>query len=219
MSRKRITHTVDDAVIDDEAKNPETKIFAKTLSSLLEEKGIHQRDFAQEIGVSTGIISYYRHGKKEPTLSTIIKMADTLGVDCHYLMTGVASEHSDIYKDLKLSDGAVNQLKELAGTGIIASAMDELIKSPHFKQIVFYINGYIQEMQKLVSLANNPASEPSDIYETISAYDLCEYYASKELGTLFTEIKKRETSKSTAIKTDKDGQLYIEWRQDSNAKH
>ncbi len=197
MSRKRIAHTVDDAVIDDEAKNPETKIFAKTLSSLLEEKGIHQRDFAQEIGVSTGIISYYRHGKKEPTLSTIIKMADTLGVDCHYLMTGIASEHSDIYKDLKLSNGSVTQLKEIAGMGDnYASAMDEFIKSPYFLQIVKCIIGYIEKTKQFASYASNPASETSDLLQTRDKYNLIEYYAIKTLSAFFSEIEKRETSKS-----------------------
>lgn len=222
MSKKRIAHTVDDAVIDDEAKNQETRIFAKTLNSLLEEKGIHQRDFAQEIGVSTGIVSYYRRGIKEPSLSTIIKMADTLGVDCHYLMTGVASEHSDIYKDLKLSNDAVKQIKKLAGlSNDTASAMDEFIKSHNFWRIILGVTGYIALTKKLVSLADDPASEKSYMMKTKGDYDLMEYRLIKILGKFFSEIEKREISKSTTLKIEDDGSIsyHEEWRKDSNAKH
>ena len=62
------------------------------------------------MGVSTGSISEYRNGKKEPRLTIIVKLADFLGVDCHYLLTGVQAENYIGAKDLGLSDGAIQRL-------------------------------------------------------------------------------------------------------------
>ena len=69
MARTRIPHEVDDAIIEKNTKGrPEMTIFAKTLNRLLVEKGIHQDDLAQALGISSGSISSYRRGEKEPRL-------------------------------------------------------------------------------------------------------------------------------------------------------
>ena len=78
MSRKRIPHEVDTAAIEENAQSPEMAIFAKTLNALLVEKNVHQDDMARALGISTGSISSWRNGKKEPRLSMIIKIADYL---------------------------------------------------------------------------------------------------------------------------------------------
>lgn len=86
-------YELDSVTIEENANSPEMATFAKTLNSILIENGIQQRDLAKETGIATGSISAYRNGIKEPRLSAIIKMADCLGVDCHYLMTGVKVEN------------------------------------------------------------------------------------------------------------------------------
>ncbi len=114
MARKRIAHYVDDLAIKRNTEwHPEMKIFAETLNRILFEKGVHQKDLAQALGISTGIISDYRNGKKEPRLSMIVKLADYLGVDCHYLMTGVQAKNCVSAKDLGLSEKALNTLQNL----------------------------------------------------------------------------------------------------------
>lgn len=119
MPRKRIPHGVDDAEIEKNAQcRPELITFAKTLDFLLIEKSIHQEDMAQALDISTGSISSYRNGKKEPRLSMIIKIADYLGVDCHYLMTGIQAKNRVSSKELGLSEKAINAIKESRGWGM-----------------------------------------------------------------------------------------------------
>lgn len=114
MARTRIPHEVDDAIIEGNTKGrPEITTFAKTLNHLLVKKGIHQDDLAQALGISSGSISSYRRGEKEPRFTMIVKIADYLGVDCHYLMTGVRAEHYSAANELGLSEDAVDFLCDL----------------------------------------------------------------------------------------------------------
>lgn len=133
MPRKRTTHEVDSAAIEENAQSPEMAMFAKTLNTLLVEKSIHQEDMAQALGVATGSISSWRNGKKEPRLSTIVKIADYLGVDCHYLMTGVRAENYVCSNELGLSEKAISRLREASEyiranpPGFIQNAYDVLL--------------------------------------------------------------------------------------------
>lgn len=114
MARVRTTHEVDPATIDDNAQSPEIAIFAKTLNRLMVEKCVHQDDMAQALGIATGSISAYRNGKKEPRLSMIAKIANYLGVDCHYLMTGIQAKNYICSNELGLSEKAISRLHEVS---------------------------------------------------------------------------------------------------------
>ena len=104
MTRTREVHDVDEANIDLNANgSPEKAAFAKTLNKVIKENGIHQEELAKTLGISTGSISEYRNGKKEPRLTMIVRLADYLGVDCHYLMTGIHAENYKCADDLGLS--------------------------------------------------------------------------------------------------------------------
>lgn len=111
MARARIAHEVDSAKIEENANSPELKTFALTLNALLTEKNIHQNAMANDIGIAPGSITNYRNGIKEPRLSTIVKIAKYLDVDCNYLMTGIQAENSTIAADLGLSDKSINCLR------------------------------------------------------------------------------------------------------------
>lgn len=111
MARTRIPHEVDNETIKENASTPEIKRFAETFNSILIKRKIHQDDLASATGIATGGISAYRNGKKEPRLSTILKIADHLNVDCDYLIRGVSKEHLDIHKTTGLSDAATDTLK------------------------------------------------------------------------------------------------------------
>lgn len=124
MARSRIPHEVDTAVINDNASSPEVSTFAKTLNALLVEKNIHQEDLARALGISTGTISYYRSGKKEPRLSRIIKIADYLNVDCHYLMTGTKAENVTTAREIGLSDAAINKVKSFRDKAALSAVLE-----------------------------------------------------------------------------------------------
>ena len=136
MSRKRIPHEVDTAAIEENAQSPERAIFEKTLNALLVEKNVHQDDMARALGISTGSISSWRNGKKEPRLSMIIKIADYLGVDCHYLMTGVQAENYVCSNDLGLSAGVINWLKSITGDPVRLEMLNAILGNKTFQAIL-----------------------------------------------------------------------------------
>lgn len=47
---------------------------------LLDEKDIQQRDLAQAVGVSEACVSYVVNGQKMPSVATLKKMADYIGI-------------------------------------------------------------------------------------------------------------------------------------------
>lgn len=111
--KKRATYYVDPATIEANAAGTDKLAFALTLNQLLEDRGIDQEQLANDVGLSTSVISEYRSGKSEPRLSSIKKIAARLGVDCHYLITGIKATNITLAKSLGLSDASISNLCEL----------------------------------------------------------------------------------------------------------
>ena len=68
--------------------SPERLRFAKSLCKILMETGVSQKQLAGQVGMTEASISEYCTGKKDPKLTTIVRMAAALGVDCNRLLTG-----------------------------------------------------------------------------------------------------------------------------------
>lgn len=210
MARTRTTHEVDDVIIDENTSGrPEMAIFAKTLNRLLIEKGIHQDDLAQTLGISSGSISSYRNGKKEPRFTMIVKIADYLGVDCHYLMTGVQAKNYVCTKDLGLSEKAINRIlfetTPIPGLEIPESEMDltsilnRLLTSSKFWRIVHLLGGYIrapkQEMSRGAEIAReyHLINYGADTSDTAMVKDVLGYKLQRAFNTLLDEIDHNES--------------------------
>ncbi len=206
MARTRITHEVDDAIIDENTKGrPEIALFAKTLNRLLAEKNVHQDDLAQALGISTGSVSNYRNGKKAPGFTMIVKIADYLGVDCNYLMTGVKADNYMAATELGLSEAAIRQLKKILLSPVFKKELNDFVGSDCFRQMIAYFFNFRGRMSEIVMLSENPAAEYTDIQEEFSNSDLLEYYASKNLSRYFDRIKEQELSKSSTLVKESDG--------------
>ncbi len=65
----------------------EPSAFGKRLSSLREERGLSQTEFAARLGVSQQLIAYYERRAPSPNLEFIEKAAAGLGVDVEVLVT------------------------------------------------------------------------------------------------------------------------------------
>jgi transcriptional regulator with XRE-family HTH domain len=65
---------------------PESIRFGKNLKKIRTEKGISQGDIAKELGVSRGYISNIEHGKMNPTLATIARLAKAVRVSMATLL-------------------------------------------------------------------------------------------------------------------------------------
>ena len=113
MAKKRVPHSVDCETVksnlDGKQDGAIVFAFSRTLDKLLTEKEIDQEQMASDLKMSEGAISNYRNAKTEPKLSAIVKIANYLGVDCHYLMTGIQSKHVGL-GDIGLSERAINRI-------------------------------------------------------------------------------------------------------------
>ena len=62
------------------------KIFAERIKYLRAEKGIGQVELAKELGVSSGAISFWENGLREPTMSSLIALAKFFHVSIDYIV-------------------------------------------------------------------------------------------------------------------------------------
>ncbi len=60
--------------------------FQESLKELRNERKIGQTALAKAIGVSSGIISLWENGLREPTLSNLIALADYFEITIDYLV-------------------------------------------------------------------------------------------------------------------------------------
>ena len=113
IKKKRATYEVNYDDIEAKGESGEKKTFAHTLNKLLVERGIDQEQFASDCDISEGTISNCRKGHGNPTLEIIIRMANYLGVDCHYLITGVKASERSISSALGLSGKSIDTIKKM----------------------------------------------------------------------------------------------------------
>lgn len=67
-------------------KDSETQRFAKNMKKLREAKGMSQGDIHRATGIDRAYISNLEAGKQNPTLETIAKIAEALGVGSNELL-------------------------------------------------------------------------------------------------------------------------------------
>lgn len=179
---KRTTHRVDEAEImnnvaaryQSKEKIKQAYTFAVTFNDLLDSKGVDQEVIANDLGISFGAISNYRNGKAEPKLINLIAIADYLGVDCNFLMTGVKSEYARVSRVTGLSGKALNELKMLSARGNRPgergayidgvqvdelALLDKLLTSDRFHQLFNALSKYLVYGK---STASNPSADMSD---------------------------------------------------------
>lgn len=64
----------------------EAKKLGDNLKRIRTEKGLSQTDIAKSLGVSRGFVSNIENGKRNPTLSTITRLANAVGVTADELL-------------------------------------------------------------------------------------------------------------------------------------
>ncbi len=60
-------------------------VFGERLKELRQEKGIGQVELSECLNMSKGIISLWENGLREPTMSSLIALADYFDVSIDYL--------------------------------------------------------------------------------------------------------------------------------------
>lgn len=59
----------------------------KKMASLIKERGLAQKELADEVGVSEAMLSYILRGLKEPSVATLVRIAKSLGCSVDELIT------------------------------------------------------------------------------------------------------------------------------------
>ncbi len=60
--------------------------FSRVMTLLRKERKISQKQAAEELGISQGLLSHYEKGKRECGLDFLVKAADYYSVSCDYLL-------------------------------------------------------------------------------------------------------------------------------------
>ena len=66
-------------------------MFGPRIAALRREAGLSQSQAAQKLGVSPSAIGMYEQGRREPSMETVVAMAELFGVSTDYLLTGAAA--------------------------------------------------------------------------------------------------------------------------------
>ena len=78
--------------------------FSRIITLLRKEKGITQKQAAEQLGVSQALLSHYEKGIRECGLDFVVRVADFYGVSCDYLLgrspdrSGLTLSVEDVYK-------------------------------------------------------------------------------------------------------------------------
>lgn len=148
MNNAKLEKEVDVFAIGENVKasngSEERRRFAISLSTLLAGKGIGQKQLAEQVGMTEASISEYCTGKKDPKLTTIVRMAAALGVDCNRLLTGVDAEYKEISEATGLSQKAIDNLRHLPTKACyyhytVFDVLNHIIEDPDFDEILFRI--------------------------------------------------------------------------------
>ena len=101
--------------------------FGKRLNQILLDRDITPAQFSKMLGWNTGVLSQYLNNpKRDPRLSTAIKIADALGVSLDYLAGREAPQPPPAYSDARQRrmnaayESMADEDKDLASASVVA---------------------------------------------------------------------------------------------------
>ncbi|MCQ2419717.1 MAG: helix-turn-helix transcriptional regulator [Clostridia bacterium] len=63
-------------------------MFGTRIALLRTQQGMSQQMLARALGVSASAVGMYEQGRREPSLQTVVKLAELFGVSTDYLLRG-----------------------------------------------------------------------------------------------------------------------------------
>lgn len=90
------------------------KDFPRILTLLRTENGLSQKQVANDLNISQGLLSHYENGKRECNLNLLVKIADYFDVSCDYLLgrTTMPKPNRRSIKPKKTTQNIPNTLNE-----------------------------------------------------------------------------------------------------------
>ncbi len=119
--------------------------FNERLKMLREERGFTQQHLAEAMNLSSGAVSHYENGTNEPTIETLIRIADLLNVSLDYL---VGTADTNILHD---------EMKKpyCKGVSTISFLQRAIQLDPSHRQELNYILKCVELEQFISSKGNN----------------------------------------------------------------
>lgn len=97
------------------------KDFPRVIKLLRKERGLRQKEAAEQMGVAQALLSHYENGKRECGLDFLVRIADFYDVSVDYLLGRSNSRTGTVVSEEELPDSSVSEKFEgnPAGMGIM----------------------------------------------------------------------------------------------------
>lgn len=77
------------------------------IAALRREAGMSQAELARRLQISPSAVGMYEQGRREPSVDTLIAMAEAFGVTTDFLLTGKAATPTEEDKLVKMLSGSL----------------------------------------------------------------------------------------------------------------
>ena len=128
--------------------------FNRILTLLRKERGITQKQAAQDLGISQAQLSHYEKGIRECGLDFVVQVADYYNVSCDYLLGRSAERSGQTIRIEDLPDGAGNTSGSVYHGSVLPTMYKKLIENSldilydklekcRDKQVVISVSDYL----------------------------------------------------------------------------
>ncbi len=103
--------------------------FNRIITLLRKERGITQKQAAQELGISQAQLSHYEKGIRECGLAFVVQVADYYGVSCDYLLGRSADRNGQTIQVADLPDTGSSTSGSVYRGSVLATMYKKLIEN------------------------------------------------------------------------------------------
>lgn len=103
------------------------KDFPRVMKLLRNERGLKQKEAADQLGINQALLSHYEHGKREPGLDFLVHVADFYGVSVDYILGRSNSRTGTVIASDELPESSINEGYEGAPAGAVTMLRKKLI--------------------------------------------------------------------------------------------
>lgn len=103
------------------------KDFPRVMKLLRKERGLRQKEAAEQLGIAQALLSHYENGKRECGLDFLVHAADFYGVSVDYILGRTSSRTGTVITQEELPDSTVSESYEGAPSGAVTMLRKKLI--------------------------------------------------------------------------------------------
>lgn len=103
------------------------KDFPRVMKLLRKERGLRQKEAAEQLGIAQALLSHYENGKRECGLDFLVHAADFYGVSVDYILGRTNSRAGTVIAQEELPESTVSESYEGAPSGAVTLLRKKLI--------------------------------------------------------------------------------------------